>query len=400
MNIADFDLRLLPRSFYDNPYPTYAALRSASPVHRLPDGSYFLTRYADLERVYRDTKTFSSDKKIEFKPKFGDSLLYEHHTTSLVFNDPPLHTRVRKIIAGALTPRAIADMEAGLLTVVDQLLNRIESWGRADLIADFAAAIPIEIIGNLFGIPPEERASLRGWSLAILGALEPAPTAALLQAGNQAVRDFLNFLMRLVADRRRSPGDPARDVLTRLLGEERDGSRLTESELLQNCIFILNAGHETTTNLISNGLQLLIEWPDQRRALLNDPTLITSAVEEFLRFESSNQLGNRRTTAETQVGGQPLPKGTQLNLCIGAANRDSEHFENPDRLDIARKPNRHLAFASGAHQCVGLNLARLEGRVAIGRFIDRFPDYRPAGVPIRAGRARFRGFVTLPIAAR
>jgi cytochrome P450 len=400
MNIGDFDLRFLPRSFYDDPYPTYAALRSASPVHRLPDGSYFLTRYADLECVYRDTATFSSDKKIEFQPKFGDSLLYEHHTTSLVFNDPPLHTRVRRIIAGALTPRAIAEMEEGLLAVVDKLLDRIESRGRADLITDFAAAIPIEIIGNLLRIPAEERAPLRGWSLAILGALEPAPSSAMLQAGNQAVRDFLVFLKRLVADRRRSPGDPARDVVTRLLGEERDGSHLTETELLQNCIFILNAGHETTTNLISNGLQLLIEWPAQRRALLEDPALITTAVEEFLRFESSNQLGNRRTAAAAQLGGHSLPAGTQLNLCIGAANRDPEQFDHPDRLNIARKPNRHLAFASGAHQCIGVNLARLEGRVAIGRFVERFPDYRPAGAPVRAARARFRGFLTLPIEVR
>ncbi len=400
MNIDAFDLRALPRSFYDDPYPTYAALRSASPVHRLPDGSFFLTRYADLDRVYRDTTTFSSDKKIEFRPKFGDSPLYEHHTTSLVFNDPPLHTRIRKIINGALTPRAIAGMEEGLLALVDGLLDRIESQGKADLITDFAAAIPVEIIGNLLGVPHEEREPLRGWSLAILGALEPAPTSAMLQTGNQAVGDFLVYLKALVADRRRNPGEPAKDVLTRLVEQEGEGSQLTETELLQNCIFILNAGHETTTNLIGNGLQLLIEWPEQRRALLENPQLINSAVEEFLRFESSNQLGNRRTALDTQLGGHRLPAGTQLTLCIGAANRDPEQFELPDSLDIARKPNRHLAFGSGAHQCVGLSLARLEGQVAIGRFLSRFPDYRPASTPVRGGRARFRGFLTMPIEVR
>src|ERR1700675_2799083 len=153
LNIEDFDLRNLPRSFYDDPYPTYAALRAASPVRRLPDGSFFLTRYADLEHVYRDTATFSSDKRIDFKPKFGDSPLYEHHTTSLVFNDPPLHTRVRRIIAGALTPRAIAEMEDGLLAVVDKLLDRIESKGRADVGAEFASVIPVEIIADPLGFP-------------------------------------------------------------------------------------------------------------------------------------------------------------------------------------------------------------------------------------------------------
>jgi cytochrome P450 len=399
MNIRDFDLRTLPRSFYEDPYSTYAALRSVSPVHRLPDGSFFLTRYADLEHVYRDTGTFSSDKKIEFEPKFGNSPLYEHHTTSLVFNDPPLHTRVRKIIAGALTPRAIADLEGGLITVVDGLLDRIESKGSADLIADFASAIPVEIIGNLLDIPHAEREPLRGWSLAILGALEPAPTAPMLHAGNQAVREFLSYLEQLVAGRRRNPGDPARDVLTRLLAQEQE-VQLTEVELLQNCIFILNAGHETTTNLIGNGLQLLIEWPDQRRALLQEAELIKSAVEEFLRFESSNQLGNRRATMDTELGGVRIPAGALLNLCIGAANRDPQQFEDPDQLRIDRKPNRHLAFGSGPHICVGVNLARLEGRVAISRFVERFPNYRACGTPTRGGRARFRGFLTIPIEVR
>ncbi len=397
MNIEDFDLRALPRSFYDDPYPTYAALRSASPVHRLPDGSLFLTRYADLEHVYRDTTTFSSDKKIEFLPKFGDSPLYEHHTSSLVFNDPPLHTRVRKIIAGALTPRAIAAMEPGLNALVDGLLDRMESKRSVDLITEFAAVIPVEIIGNLLGVPHDEREPLRGWSLAILGALEPSPTPAMLQAGNQAVRDFLAYLKTLIAERRRHPGESGNDVLTRLLGQAHDAAQLTETELLQNCIFILNAGHETTTNLISNGLQLLLDWPDQRQALLENPQLLKTAIEEFLRFESSNQLGNRRTTVVTQLGGRDLPAGTQLNLCIGAANRDPEQFEVPERLNLARAPNRHLAFGSGAHLCIGVNLARLEGRVAVGRFVSRFPRYRPAGVPVRGGRARFRGFLSLPI---
>jgi hypothetical protein len=222
----------------------------------------------------------------------------------------------------------------------------------------------------------------------------------MLETGNQAVRDFLVYLDGLVADRRRRPVDAAKDVLTRLLGQDRDGARLTETELLQNCIFILNAGHETTTNLISNGLQLLIEWPDQRRACLRNPELIGSAVEEFLRFESSNQLGNRRTTTDTRLGGVELPAGSLLNLCIGAANRDPEQFDAPDRLNIARAPNRHLAFGSGAHLCIGVNLARLEGKVAIGRFIKRFPDYRPSGTPIRGGRARFRGFSTIPVEVR
>lgn len=392
----DLDLANLPQAFYEDPFPTYRRLRE-TPVLRMADGSYFLTRYRDLEAVYRDTAAFSSDKKVEFKPKFGDSLLFEHHTTSLVFNDPPLHTRVRKIIAGALTPRAIAEMEASLHGLVGHLLDRMEDRGQVDLIEDFASAIPVEIIGNLLDVPHAEREPLRAWSLAILGALEPALTPHILETGNRAVGQFLDYLRVLVADRRKNPGDPQKDVLTRLLGEDQDGARLTETELLQNCIFILNAGHETTTNLIGNACQLLVEWPEVRRQLIAEPDLMKTAVEEFLRFESPNQLGNRRTVREVELGDVLLPAGAQLTLCIGAANRDPEQFENPETLDITRKPNRHLAFASGAHQCAGMNLARLEAKVAISALLARFPNYRPAGPAIRGMRARFRGFVSLPM---
>ncbi len=396
-DLSGFDLRALPPDFYADPYPWYRALRAEDPVRAMPDGSWFLTRYADVEAVYKDVRSYSSDKKVEFAPKYGDTPLFEHHTTSLVFNDPPLHTRVRRLIAGALTPRAIAAMEPALVALVDRLLDRAAGMGRVDLIEDFAAAIPVEVIGNLLGVPHEDRGPLRDWSLAILGALEPVLTPDQMDRGNAAVRDFVAYLETLVADRRRRPGDPEHDVLTRLIGTEQDGERLSETELLQNCIFILNAGHETTTNLIGNGLELLLRHRDERRRLLADPDLIRTAVEEFLRFESSNQIGNRMTTTPVTLGGRDLPAGSRITLCIGAANRDPDQFPDPDRLDLGRQPNRHLAFAQGAHQCVGMSLARLEGRVAIGRFLERFPDYRLDGDPVRGGRARFRGFLSLPV---
>ena len=391
-----FDLARLPPDFTDNPYPYYRALQTHAPVRILPDGGCLLTRYDDLVRVYRDTKTFSSDKHVEFRPKFGDTPLYAHHTTSLVFNDPPLHTRVRRLIAGALTPRAIAEMEPDLIALVDRLLDRMAAHEAADLIEDFAAAIPVEIIGNLLGVPHEERGPLRDWSLAILGALEPVVSAAAAARGNAAVRDFLAYLATLVARRRAAPGDPARDVLTRLIAGEADGERLSEDELLHNCIFLLNAGHETTTNLIGNGLVALCEHPAEKRRLLADPALLKTAIEEMLRYESSNQLGNRMTTAPVEFGGIALPAGTSITLGIGAANRDPAQFPDPDRFDVGRTPNRHLAFGAGAHQCAGLSLARLEGAVAIGRFLARFPDYDLAGPPVRGGRARFRGFLQVP----
>jgi len=423
------DLRALPRDFLDNPYPVYAALREAEPFKRMPDGSYFLTRHADLVAVYRDAKVFSSDKQVEFGPKYnhapfnqapfatasGVAPLFEHHTNSLVFNDPPLHTRVRRLIMGALTRRAIEAMEPGLIQLVDSLLDQMASKGGGDLIEDFASAIPVEIIGNLLDVPHADREPLRAWSLAILGALEPALTPEQETLGNRSVSEFLAYLRELVAERRLHPGDPENDVLTRLIQGEKNsdqttGEALSEVELLQNCVFLLNAGHETTTNLIGNALISMQEWPEQRLGLMSDlkqapsdeakQQLLDLAVDEFLRFESSNQLGNRRAVQATQVNGLELPAGTLVTLCIGAANRDPAVYENPEQLNLRRKGNKHLAFGFGIHQCAGLSLARLEGRIAIGRFLQRFPNYQLTQAPVRGGRARFRGFLNAPFSTR
>ncbi len=398
-----FDLKQLDAAFLEDPYPVYRALREHDPVHPMPDGSYFLSRYADCAAVYRDPETWSSDKRIDFRAPFGDSPLYEHHTTSLVFNDPPYHTRVRRLLAPAFAPRALKALQPRIEALVDRLLDRAAAQGRIDLIDDFAAAIPVQLIGDMLGVPQAERGPLRRWSLAILGALEPVLSPEQRARGNAAVEEFKSYLRDLVARRRREGSRDEGEILSKLIAASElapgapEDERLSELELLHNCIFLLNAGHETTTNLIGNAIDLLIRHRAALAELRARPELIESAVEEFLRMESSNQLGNRRAARDTALDGVAIAAGSYVHIGIGAANRDPAEFPDPDRLDLRRHPNRHLAFATGIHICAGNSLARMEGRVAIGKLVARFARIERDGDFRRGGRARFRGFLHYPV---
>lgn len=393
-----FDLRQLPDSFYDDPFPAYRWLRENHPVYQCPDGSWFLSRHADVVQVYRDAASFSSDKQKEFSEKFGDSALFRHHTSSLVFNDPPLHTAVRKRIAASLKPNAVQNMQSAIEALVDSLLDQIATKESFDGIADFAALIPVEVIGNLLGIPREDRDPLRDWSLAILGALEASISDRVFERGNQAVEGFSAYLKQLIESRRREMdnGVDRDDMLTRLIRNNNDSS-LSDFQLIQNAIFILNAGHETTTNLIGNGIHELLNTPGAKARLLETPALMPTTVEELLRLQSPNQLGNRITTCEVKVADLTLPAGSRIWLGIGAANRDPLVFEQPDQLIPDRNPNPHVAFAAGTHSCIGLNVARMEARIALSRILHRFPNIYPTQPPIRANRARFRGLTALPL---
>ena len=398
----DFDLKRLDQAFLDDPYPLYRALRDYDPMHRMPDGSYLLTRYADCVEVYRNADVWSSDKRVEFRANFADSPLYEHHTTSLVFNDPPAHTRVRRLLTPAFAPRALKALQPRIERLVDRLLEEAAARSRIDLIEDFAAAIPVGLIGDLLGIPSAERGPLRGWSLAILGALEPVLRPEQFARGAAAVDEFKDYLTQLIK-RRCAAESPGAILETLVAASEfaasRDDAseRLSAIELLHNCIFLLNAGHETTTNLIGNSIDLLLRHPDAMAELRADLSLIGTAVEEFLRLESSNQLGNRRARQDTSLGGTAMAAGTYVHIGIGAANRDPAAFPEPDRLDIRRQPNRHLSFGSGIHTCAGMSLARMEAQVAISKLLQRFGSIERAGPVRRGGRARFRGFLNYPV---
>ncbi|MEZ5716387.1 MAG: cytochrome P450 [Paracoccaceae bacterium] len=399
--IHDFDLMSIGPDFIADPYPTLHRLRRESPVHRNADGSVFLTRHADCLKTYQ-SRDMASDKTQEFGKKFGQCPLLTHHTTSLIFNDPPYHTVVRKLISGAFTPRKLAEFEPLIDDIVDTLLDRIEDMGELDLIEHFAKVLPTEIISFMLGIPESYRSQLRDFSLAILGALDPVVPEDRLAAGNAAVTEFSAILDDLINHRRAHPeGAHQGEVLEALIFGEHEGRRLTQEELIQNCIFLLNAGHETTTSLVGNSVGTLLDEPAQHRLLLDDPTLIDTAVEEFLRVQSPLQIGNRLAMADIELAdGTVLPRGTYIHTSIAGANRDPEVFADPDRVDITRKPNRHIAFITGIHVCLGATLARIEGRIAIGKFVKRFPKLQAAGDKKLVPLARFRGYASLPVRLR
>ena len=358
----------------------------------------FLSRYADVAVCYRDP-VMRSDKKAEFGPKFGvGTPLYKHHTTSLVFNDPPLHTRVRKLLAAAFTPRALAALQPRIEAVVDGLLAEHADKGRMDLVEDFAFRLPVEVICDMLGVPAGERAPFRRYSLAILGALEPVAGPERQAAGNAAVAEFSAYLDELVAERRKRPADD-RDVLGTLIHGEVDGERLTHDELVQNCIFLLNAGHETTTNLIGNTIDALLRFPDELRRLQENP----GAAQELRR--------GRPALRELQPARQPTAGGRPRDRRRDACSRHLHpyrHRRRQPRSGAVRRA-RPLRRRPRAQPPLRLRLGRphVPGRRAgaHGGHDRHRPAGRPAstgwprdGAPERGGRARFRGFNRYPIA--
>ncbi len=392
-----FDLNAIDNSFIVDPYPALANLRTYDPVHYNPDGSIYLTRYEDVRAVYQD-RSMVSDKTDAFSEKFGDGPLYTHHTTSLIFNDPPYHTTVRKLLAHAFTPRKLAEMEPLIEEIVDSLLDDLDGAGDVDFVTAFAMRLPTEVISFMLGVPEEHRHKLRGFSLAILGALDPVVSADRLYNGDAAVAEFGELLNDLINHRRANPERAGQgEVLEALIFGEFDGRKLTQEELIQNCIFLLNAGHETTTSLMANGVGMLLQAPEQYQLLVEQPELTEHAVEEILRYESPLQIGNRLTSKDTIIGGKPVAAGTYIHTSIASANRDEAIFDNPDAIDFTRKPNRHISFITGIHVCLGATLARYEGKIAFRKLINRFPGMAPAGKPERMPLARFRGYSNLPV---
>ena len=389
MSIESFDLYNPPSDFINNVYKYYNLLREKSPIHKNSDGSYILTRYKDLVGVYRNFKVWSSDKRTEFGAKFGSSPLFEHHTTSVVFVDPPDHTRIRKIFQQAFTPKSILSLERNINKLVDSYLVIMHEKKKFDFVSDFSFRLPVDVVCSVLGVPTEDRHLIRDWAHKILGALEPKLTHKQFNEGSSAVINFKQYLKDQIKFRKTHKHiNKANEVLSLLI--EAEGLELSETELLHQCIFMLNAGHETSTNMLSHGLNELINHKDQYKLLQKEPGRIDTAIDEILRFQPPIQINNRRCLEQTKLGDVVVPEGTSVHMIIAGANRDPLQFFKPETFDISRSPNRHLSFGLGIHICAGINLARVEAKVAFQSLMSSFREINLLKKPKIANRIRFR----------
>jgi cytochrome P450 len=369
----------LSPEFIKNPYPHYELLRRVDPLHITPHGMYLASRHADVSNVLRDKrfgKDFVERSKRRYGPKIMDEPLFRSMSHWMLQQDPPDHTRLRGLVVKAFTARRVEDMRPRIQEIVDQTIDRVMAQGQMDLIEDFAFRLPVTIICDMLGIPEEHRQAFYSGSRDGGRILDPVPLSPAEIAQGNAVNAMTQmYFQQLFELRRRQPGD---DLTTQLVQAEEDGSKLTNEELTANIILLFGAGHETTVNLIGNGLLALHRNPDQLALLKAKPELISNAIEEFLRYDSSVQMTGRVALEEIDdLCGRTIPKGESVLCLLGSANRDPEVYpDRPDRLDIARPNVRPLSFGGGIHFCLGAQLARIEAEIAISTLLRRLPDLR------------------------
>jgi cytochrome P450 len=361
-----------------DPYPTYARLQAMGPVLPTLFGGWLLTRHAEVFSVLRDAR-FSSNSRhnvgyeqfVELARQLDLSDLQDLFGRVMIFADPPDHTRLRRIVGKAFTLRAVEDMRPRIAATVDRLLDGVAVDGGADLVEALAFPLPVTVISDMLGVPDEDHEMLRAWTAEAVKALDPSDDMTVFFPAAEAIRAMRSYFDELVGRRQGAPGP---DLLSALIAAEDQGDRLSHEELLDTAILLFGAGHETTVNLIAGGALNLLCHPNELARLRADPALITNAVEELLRLGPPVQLTARIATADVELAGQAIAKGTEVVALIAAANRDPEVFENPNRLDIGRQDNRHLSFGGGIHHCLGAPLARIEAQEALGHLIRRFPD--------------------------
>jgi cytochrome P450 len=386
-----------------NPYPFYAQLRTQDPIHWDEElGFWVLTRYTDIASVYHDPRFSRAQglrRGFERLPESEQVIaepVYRSFSKTMFYSDPPYHTRLRGLVNSAFTPTAIEQMRPYVQRTVDELLDRVQTNGKMDVIHDFAYPLPILVIAQMLGLPAEDRIRFKKWSddlFAILGSVPHAPD--LMERAARSLTDLTNYITELSEARRRRPQD---DLLTGLVEAVEDGERLTQEELVANVIILLSAGHETTSNLIGNGLLALLQNPEQLQNLRAQPNLIASAVEEMMRYDNPVQIAYRSAAEDVEIGGKYIRKGQLVNSILAAGNRDPEHFSEPDRFDITRNEGRHLGLGLGIHFCLGAPLVRLEAQVAFSAMLRRFPKIDLATENLEwQEHPIFRGVKSLPV---
>ena len=380
-----------------DPYPTYARLRSRSPVHRSRVlDAWVFTRYADVEAILRDYRRFSSVPSTVQSKRQG-SYRPPRADWTMLFLDPPEHTRLRGLVNQAFTPRAVAALEPHIRAIMEQLLDDIDDPAGFDLMAAVANPLPVIVIAEMLGVPPEDRAQFKHWSDERARILEPIVTPEERKRAVAAGESFDAYFMPIIRVRRREPRE---DIVSALAQAKEEGDSLTEREMLVMLRLLLIAGNETTTNLIGNGMLALLQHPEQLAMLQEDPSRIPAAVEELLRFDSPVQLDLRGVLEDCVVNGSRLRRGDAVLLAIGAANRDPDVFDEPERLDVQRSKGSNISFGRGVHHCIGAPLARLEGRIALEVLLKRFSSMRLlTDRPAFRRAIVLRGLESLPVAA-
>jgi pimeloyl-[acyl-carrier protein] synthase len=396
--MSDLTFNPMAPDFVADPYPMYHRLRTEDPVHLSPLGFWVLTRYEDVVSVLRDPRLVKEPIAAFVAARFGMTAPPTGMGLSMLDRDPPDHTRLRGLVSKAFTPRVIERLRPHIQQIVDGLLDKVEREPGMDLIEQFAYPLPVIVICEMLGVPVADHERFKGWGLDIargLDAIMLPPDSPVAERSMVARRALAEYFRGLIAERRAQPRD---DMLSGLIAAEEAGDKLSEDELLATCILLLVAGHETTVNLIGNGSLALLRHPEQRKRLQADPGLITTAVEELLRFDGPVQRTARIPSEDVTIGGKTIGKGEMVMPFIGAADRDPRQFPEPDRLDLGRADNRHIAFGWGIHFCIGAPLARVEGQIAINTLLKRRPKLVLAtATPEYRQSLTLRGLSHLPV---
>lgn len=378
-----------------DPYAVYARLRKEDPVYWSDELGFWLISSYDAVVLALRHPLFSRDTERPRDPSRPLTALHKTVGNMFLYTDPPRHTRLRGLVNKAFTPRIVEQLRSRIQAVTDDLLDAVAPRGRMDVIRDFSFPLPAIVIAEMLGVPPKDRERFKSWSSALAAIQDPWPTPSAISQANSALIDASAYVKALIRTRRVRGGD---DLLSGLIAAEENGDVLSEDELIATCVLILTAGHETTMNLIGNGLLALLQNPHEFDRLRADPTLVPSAVEEFLRYEAPVQLTGRRALDDFKLAGRQIRAGDSAVLIIGSANRDPARFEEPDQLNITRQDNRHLSFGHGIHFCLGAPLARAEAQIAFLTLLTRFPSMTFASEPyVRAPLSLVRGLSSFPV---